>query len=157
MNGEVSLFRDEGRLSAVPVSEAAKGKSLSAVTRPSGALICNRVLPFMLKGVSTRNYDPLLEEWSGGLGLKKSSVSKAFKKGSLKALQELNGRDLKPFRFVNLMIDGIEFGGRMVICALGITEEGKKWIPGLRSGGIQRREKKCPFLLRKTFFEAIRG
>ena len=61
-------------------------------------------------------------------------------RSAAKALQELNGRDLKPFRFVNLMIDGIEFGGRMVICALGITDEGKKWILGLRLGDTENSE-----------------
>ena len=36
----------------------------------------------MMSGVSTRDYDGLLDEVSGGMGLKKSSVSKAFVRGS---------------------------------------------------------------------------
>ena len=103
-------------------------------------LLCDRVLSHLLRGVSTRNYEPLLEEWSCGLGLKKSAVSRAFKKGSQRALQELNGRDLSDYSFVSLMIDGLEFGGQMVVCALGITTKGKKLIVGLRQGDTENSE-----------------
>ena len=100
-------------------------------------LLSERVAPFLLSGVSTRNYNGLLDEWSQGLGLRRSSVSKAFKRGSLKALDELNGRDLSAYRFVNVMIDGIEFGGRMAVCGLGITEKGEKVVLGLRQGDTE--------------------
>lgn len=109
-------------------------------------LLSGRVMPFLLSGVSTRNYDGLLEEWSQGLGLRRSSVSKAFKRGSLKALDELNGRDLSAQRFVNVMIDGIEFGGRMAVCGLGITKEGKKVVLGLRQGDTENSEVCADFL-----------
>lgn len=109
-------------------------------------LLNERVMPFMLSGVSTRNYGRLLEEWSGGLGLSRSSVSKAFRRGSLKALEQLNGRDLSGFRFVNVMIDGIEFGGSMVLCGLGVTEEGRKVILGLRCGDTENGEVCADFL-----------
>jgi hypothetical protein len=41
-------------------------------------LLQERVVKHVMSGVSTRDYDSLLEEVSGGLGFKKSSVSKAF-------------------------------------------------------------------------------
>ena len=33
-------------------------------------LLCDRVMKHMISGVSKRNYEPLLEEISGGTGLK---------------------------------------------------------------------------------------
>ena len=103
-------------------------------------LLCERVLSHLLRGVSTRNYEPLLEEWSEGLGLKKSAVSRAFRRGSQKALEELNGRELKVYDIVSLMIDGLEFAGQMVICVLGIRRDGQKMILGLRQGDTENSE-----------------
>lgn len=98
------------------------------------------VLRHMMAGVSTRNYDGLLEKVSGGLGLKKSSVSKAFAMGSREAFDSLNGRDLSSYSWAALMVDGIEFGGACVIVALGITTDGKKLILGLKRGDTEDSE-----------------
>jgi len=57
-------------------------------------LLLERVLRHLLSGVATCQYDGLLDEVAGGLGLKKSSVSKAFIRGSRQMLDEINGRDL---------------------------------------------------------------
>lgn len=103
-------------------------------------LLCEDVMKHMLCGVSTRNYDGLLNEWEGGLGLKKSSVSKAFKMGSQQALEEINGADLSEQKFVAMMIDGVVFGNRTVIVALGITTKGKKIPIGLREGDTENSE-----------------
>jgi transposase-like protein len=99
-----------------------------------------RVMDHMLAGVSTRNYDGLLDELEGGLGLKKSTVSRAFVRGSKQALESLNGRDLTEYEWLAVMIDGIEFSGRHVIVALGITTKGKKLILGLREGDTENSE-----------------
>lgn len=98
------------------------------------------VFKHMMAGVSTRSYEGLLEKVSGGLGLKKSSVSKAFAMGSRQALDELNSRDLSSYSWVSVMIDGIGFGGSCVIAALGITTEGKKLILGLKKGDSEDSE-----------------
>ena len=103
-------------------------------------LLCDKVMKYMISGVSTRNYDPLLDQITKSTGLKKSSVSKAFVQGSQEALDEINGRDLSPFSFFSIMIDGVEFGGRMVIVAMGITDRGKKLILGLRVGNTENSE-----------------
>jgi putative transposase len=58
-------------------------------------LLSERIQRHMMAGVSTRKYDGLLDELSGGLGLKKSSVSKAFVRGSKEALEQINGRSLE--------------------------------------------------------------
>jgi len=103
-------------------------------------LLQEKILKHMMSGVSTRNYEPLLDEVSGGLGLKKSSVSKVFKMGSLEALDALNGRDLSGYTWAAVMVDGIEFGGSCVIVALGITTDGKKLILGLKRGDTEDSE-----------------
>jgi putative transposase len=103
-------------------------------------MLCERVTKHMLHGVSTRNYEPLLDEVAGSLGLKKSSVSKAFVKGSKQALEEINARDLRPYDFVAIMIDGIGFGERTVVAAIGLTTEGNKLVLGLREGDTENAE-----------------
>lgn len=103
-------------------------------------LLCERVMKHMLAGVSTRNYEPLLDEVSGSMGLSKSSVSNAFGQGSLQALEELNSRNLSEHRFCVLMMDGIHYSDKMIIVALGITAEGKKLILGLKEGHTENFE-----------------
>ena len=103
-------------------------------------LLQERVRKQMMAGVSTRDYDGLLDEVAGGLGLKKSSVSKAFIRGSKQRLEVINGRDLSSYRFSALMLDGIEYGGSCVVVALGITTEGKKLVLGLRRGDTENWE-----------------
>lgn len=44
-------------------------------------LLQDRVMSSMLHGVSTRDYNKLIDEVSGGVGLSKSSVSRVFKSG----------------------------------------------------------------------------
>jgi len=103
-------------------------------------LLCDRVMKHMISGVSTRNYEPLLEEISGSTGLRKSSVSKAFKQGSEKALEEINGRLLSSYSWIAVMIDSVDFAGRAVTVAMGITTKGKKLVLGLREGNTENHE-----------------
>lgn len=103
-------------------------------------MLQERVLKSMMSGVSTRDYDSLLEEVSGGLGLKKSSVSKAFAMGSREAFDSINSRDLSSYSWMAIMVDGIEFGGACVTVALGITTQGKKLILGLKRGDTEDSE-----------------
>ena len=103
-------------------------------------LLCDRVMKHMISGVSTRNYEPLLEEIAGSTGLKKSSVSKAFVAGSREALEEINGRALGAYSWLAVMIDSLSFAGRAVTVALGITTKGEKLVLGLREGNSESHE-----------------
>ena len=103
-------------------------------------ILCDRVLRHAMSGVSSRNYSHLLDDISGGIGLSKSSVSRAFNKSSKQALESINHRDLSECRFSAIMIDGVSFGSRMVIVALGITDKGKKVVLGLREGNTESWE-----------------
>lgn len=103
-------------------------------------MLCNRVLNHAMSGVSSRNYNNLLDEIAGGTGLSKSSVSRAFNKSSREALESMNHRDLSKYKFSAIMIDGVSFGLRMVIVALGVTDRGRKVILGLREGNTENWE-----------------
>jgi transposase-like protein len=103
-------------------------------------LLCDNVMRHMVAGVATRRYEPLLEEISQSTGLKKSSVSKAFVKGSKECLEEINSRDLSKLDVAVLMIDGIGFGDRTVVAAKAITTGGKKHIVGLQEGDTENSE-----------------
>ncbi len=112
-------------------------------------LLCNQVRDHMLAGVSTRDYDRVCEEITGGMGLSKSSVSEAFIRASKGALDAINSRELGQYNFASMMVDGIGFGDRTVIAALGITDEGRKLILGLREGETENWE------IAKDLFESL--
>lgn len=103
-------------------------------------ILSDRVLKHAMSGVSSRNYNHLLDDISGGLRLSRSSVSRVFNKSSKQALESINNRDLSKYKFPAIMIDGVAFGSTMVIVALGITDEGKKVILGLRDGHTESWE-----------------
>ena len=91
----------------------------------------------MVRGVSTRNYDEVISGFAGKTGISKSSVSRAFKRASKKDLEEINNSDLSQFRFVAILIDGTNIGGRMVMVAVGITDESQKIPLGLKEGDTE--------------------
>lgn len=95
------------------------------------------VMRLMAAGVSTRNYDPALGRISDGLGLKKSAVSSAFKRASQKDLDALNGRPLGEWTFVSVFIDGTSFAEHTCVVALGVTQDGRKKILGVREGATE--------------------
>lgn len=96
-----------------------------------------RIVEHMIAGVSTRDYDTLVDELAGGLGLSKSSVSRAWIRGSQKILDELRTRDLSKPTWCALMIDGIHFADRSVVVAIGIDGTGEKMILGLVEGNTE--------------------
>jgi putative transposase len=94
----------------------------------------------VLAGVSTRNYEGVVEDLCEGYGIAKSSVSRHWKAASAEALAELAERSLAELDLVVLMIDGIGFGDYLFIVALGIDAEGRKHILGLWQGATENAE-----------------
>jgi len=94
----------------------------------------------MLLGVSSRNYEKVIEGYSDKLGISRSSVSRAFGRASKKELGLINESDLGAYRFVGIMIDGLEIAGRTVIAAVGITSELEKIPLGLVEGSTENAE-----------------
>jgi len=91
----------------------------------------------LVRGVSTRNYEEVVDLAREGFGVKKSSVSRAFVKASATAVEELSLRRLDQQRFLAIFLDGVEYAGETMLVALGITETGEKKILGLRQGASE--------------------
>jgi len=94
----------------------------------------------LVLGVSTRNYEQVINSYSEKLGVSRSSVSRAFVRASQKDLDSINEGKLDNYGFVALMIDSLEVGGRTVVAALGVTAEMEKIVVGLREGNTENRE-----------------
>lgn len=96
-----------------------------------------QMLNSMIHGVSTRNYDQVINGFADRTGTSKSSVSRAFSRASQKDLDELNSSDLSKYSFIGLMIDGVEFAGSTVVVAMGITHDCRKEPVGLIEGDTE--------------------
>lgn len=107
---------------------------------------------YMVHGISTRSYDQILEKFADDLGLSKSSVSRQFTKKSRESLNHLNTRSFNDNTFWCLMVDGIEFGGSILVVAVGVDLEGEKHILGLSEGASENAEV-CKSVLGKLFEE----
>jgi putative transposase len=103
-------------------------------------ILDERMMTHMVEGISTRSYNRVIEDYADRFGVSKSSVSRAFVRGSKDDLDAINSQDLSDLRFLALMIDGIEFAGRTVVVALGVTDDGQKIVLGLRDGATENSE-----------------
>jgi Transposase, Mutator family len=90
----------------------------------------------LVAGLSTRNYRRAVESVLEGYGIEKSSVSRQFVEASSNQLRVLCERRLADLNLVVLMIDGIHFGGQVLVVALGIAESGEKHVLGVWQGLI---------------------
>jgi putative transposase len=91
----------------------------------------------MVAGLSTRNYRRAVESVLEGYGIEKSSVSRQFVAASSNQLRVLCERRLEDLHLVVLMIDGIHFGGQVLVVALGIAEGGEKHVLGVWQGATE--------------------
>lgn len=98
------------------------------------------VLARLVRGVSCRNYEGVIDAAAKGFGVKRSSVSRAFVSASGKKIAELGDRRLDDTRFPVVFIDGICWAGTTMVVALGITEDGAKRILGFREGATENGE-----------------
>jgi putative transposase len=91
----------------------------------------------LMLGLSTRKYGDAVRAFSEAYGLEKSAISEHFieaSRGKLKALME---RRLDKVRLCALMIDATPFQGQQMVAALGIGEDGRKTILGIRQGATE--------------------
>lgn len=92
-----------------------------------------------MHGVSTRNYQGVIDEFTKKTGISKSSVSRAFKHASQKDLDAINHADLASYKLISIMIDGTGVGEKI---PLGIREgdtENKTIVEDLLSSLIDRK------------------
>jgi putative transposase len=95
------------------------------------------VLRRMVRGVSTRDYEQVIDLAHDGFGVKKSSVSRDFVRASAAEVKALAERRFDGEHFPAIMIDGVEYAGETMIVALGITADGTKRVLGLRQGATE--------------------
>jgi transposase-like protein len=91
----------------------------------------------VVAGLSTRNYRRAVESVVEGYGIEKSSVSRQFVAASSNQLRSLCERRLEDLNLVVLMVDGIHFGGQVLVVALGIAESGEKHVLGVWQGATE--------------------
>lgn len=88
-------------------------------------------------GLSTRQYGQAVRQFMEAYGLEKSAVSEHFIEASRTKLKELMERRLEKKNFCALLIDGTPFAGQTMIAALGIGQDGRKTILGIRQGATE--------------------
>jgi putative transposase len=98
------------------------------------------VLRRMVRGVSTREYEHVVDTARDGFGVRKSSISREFVRASASDVKALAERRFDGDCFAVVMIDGVEYAGETMVVALGITDDGTKRILGLRQGATENAE-----------------
>lgn len=91
----------------------------------------------LMLGLSTRRYGQAVRQFTEAYGLDKSAVSEHFIEASRQKLKELMERRLDKLALCALMIDATPFAGQQMVAALGITQDGRKVILGLRQGATE--------------------
>ena len=127
------------------VRERGKGKGRE-VTLPSieelreGDPLSTRVAEQIVLGVSTRGYDRSLDPIDDSIrarGTSKSNASRVLVETTAEKLATFVSRKLDDVDLVAMFIDGIEFAGRSVIIALGVTIDGVKTPLGIWAGSTE--------------------
>jgi putative transposase len=91
----------------------------------------------LMLGLSTRKYDQAVRQFTEAYGLEKSAVSEHFIEASRVKLKDLMERRLDKMRLCALMVDATPFAGQQMVAALGIGEDGRKTILGIRQGATE--------------------
>jgi len=91
----------------------------------------------LMLGLSTRRYGPAIRQFTEAYGLEKSAVSEHFVEASRTKLQELMERRLDKTDLCALLIDATPFEGQQMVAALGIGQDGRKTILGIRQGATE--------------------
>jgi putative transposase len=91
----------------------------------------------LMLGLSTRKYGQAVREFTEAYGLEKSAVSDHFIEASRAKLQEMMERRLDKTRLCALLIDATPFAGQQLVVAMGISQDGRKMILGLRQGATE--------------------
>ena len=89
------------------------------------------------RGLSTRNYGPVVKDFANAYGVEKSAVSENFIEASREKLKALMERPLGKLNLCAVLIDGTPFKDRQMIVALGIGCDGPKTVLGLREGATE--------------------
>src|SRR5258708_22491160 len=88
-------------------------------------------------GLSTRKHGQAVRQFTEAYGLEKSAVSEHFIEASRAKLKDMMESRLDKTRFCALLIDATPFEGQQMVAALGIGQDGRKMILGIRQGATE--------------------
>jgi transposase-like protein len=91
----------------------------------------------LMLGLSTRKYGQAVRQFTEAYGLEKSAVSEHFIEASRARLKDLMESRLDKTRLCALLVDATPFEGQQMIAALGIAQDGRKMILGIRQGATE--------------------
>jgi putative transposase len=91
----------------------------------------------LMLGLSTGKYGQAVREFTEAYGLEKSAVSEHFIEASREKLKAMMERRLDKTRLCALLIDATAFEGQQMVAALGIAQDGRKMILGIRQGATE--------------------
>src|SRR6516225_2555875 len=91
----------------------------------------------LMLGLSTRTYGRAVREFAEAYGLEKSAISEHFIESSRAKLKEMMERRLDKMKLCALLIDATPFAGQQMVVALGISQDGRKTILGIRQGATE--------------------
>src|ERR1039457_6917537 len=88
----------------------------------------------LMLGLSTRKYGLAIRQFTEAYGLEKSAISEHFIEASRAKLKDMMERRLDKTQLCALLIDATPFEGQQMVAALGIGQDGRKTILGIRQG-----------------------
>jgi putative transposase len=91
----------------------------------------------LMLGLSTRKYGQAIRQFTEAYGLEKSAVSEHFIEASRAKLKDMMERGLEKTQLCALLIDATPFEGQQMVAALGIGQDGRKTILGIRQGATE--------------------
>lgn len=91
----------------------------------------------LMLGLSTRRYGQAVRQFAEAYGLDKSTISEHFIEASRAKLKEMMERRLDKVKLCALLIDATPFAGQQMVAALGISQDGRKMILGIRQGATE--------------------
>ena len=102
-----------------------------------GEALTETVWEKLMLGLSTRKYGQAVRQFTEAYGLEKSAISEHFIEASREKLKVMMERRLEKTRLCALLIDATPFAGQQMVVALGIEEDGRKTILGIRQGATE--------------------
>ncbi|HEY7617752.1 MAG TPA: IS256 family transposase [Terriglobales bacterium] len=91
----------------------------------------------LMLGLSTRQYGEAVRQFVEAYGLEKSAISEHFIEASRAKLKAMMERRLDKIQLCALLIDATPFAGQQMVVALGVSQDGRKTILGLRQGATE--------------------
>jgi putative transposase len=129
---QVPRVRDMVQEECVPLSSYDRMQQLDSPTE--------QIVQGVLKGLSMRDYQGVVDHLGEGFGLSKSEVSRQFVELTAESVKAFFERDLSNEQWVAMFIDGKSLAKEQMIVALGVTHDGKKIPVGFVQSHSEKAE-----------------